>query len=239
MRSSVDEVAEDRLVGRGECLTRSPMLRRIGKRLKSVVYGVTPSSRLIQRGPSSRRRVALTFDDGPGELTRAYLDVLDAHEVRATFFVLGRACEREPALLDEYERRGHQVAGHGWDHVRFPRLSWRALDAQLDRTDAAIGHRSAARPWVRPPHGDVDPRVFFQLLAKGWVIALWSLDPRDYEVHDPLAIAERCSPSRVAPGEVILLHEGRPGTLEALPRVITALRDAGYAMGTMAEMLAP
>jgi peptidoglycan/xylan/chitin deacetylase (PgdA/CDA1 family) len=183
--------------------------------------------------------VALTFDDGPGDLTRAYLDVLDAYDVRATFFLIGRACEREPELLDEYEKRGHQIACHGYDHARFPRLSWRALRAQLVRTDAAIGHQPTERPWVRPPHGDVDPRVFFQLLLERRVIALWSLDPRDYEVQDPLTLAARCSPSRVTPGEIILLHEHKPWTLAALPRIITALRDADYSIRTMAEMLGP
>ena len=209
----------------------------LGKRVRSAVYDVTPRSRLIRCGPSSSRQVALTFDDGPGELTRAYLDVLDAHDVRATFFLVGRACEREPALVAEYEARGHQIAAHGYDHTRFPSLSPRALRAQLERTDAVLGRRPTARPWVRPPHGDVDPRVFFQLLAEGRVIALWSLDPRDYESDSPAALADRCAPTRVVPGEIILLHEHRPSTLEALPRIITSLRAAGYSLRTMAEMV--
>jgi peptidoglycan/xylan/chitin deacetylase (PgdA/CDA1 family) len=205
--------------------------------MKEVVYGALPRSRMVRRGPAETRRVAITFDDGPDHLTERYLDLLDELQVPATFFVLGKHCERHPALAREYVRRGHQIASHGWDHQRFPALTWNALRDQLERTDAVLGPQPTSRPWVRPPYGKVDARVLGQLLAHGAMIALWSLDSHDYEVRDPDELVARCAPDKVAPGEVILLHEGQEWTLDALPRIVEGLRGAGYSMVTMADLL--
>jgi peptidoglycan/xylan/chitin deacetylase (PgdA/CDA1 family) len=204
--------------------------------VKNAVYRAVPRSRLVQRGPAMKRQVALTFDDGPDHLTGAYLDLLDELDARATFFVVGTACEKEPELTREYVRRGHQIASHGYDHTRFTRLRWAALDEQLRRTTELLGPTPTARPWVRPPYGDVDARVLAQLLASGSLMAMWSLDSHDYEIKDPEEVAARCSPRHVSAGEVILLHEGQQWTLDALPRIVNGLRDAGYEMVTMAEM---
>lgn len=215
--------------------------RQLKSLVKSAVYRAVPRSRLVQRGPSGRRQVALTFDDGPDHLTGAYLDLLDELDVRATFFVVGTACELEPQLTRDYVRRGHQIASHGYDHTRFTKLPWSALDEQLRRTTALLAPaqgRAMTRPWVRPPYGDVDARVLAQLLASGSLIAMWSLDSHDYELRDPEALAARCSPRHVSSGEVILLHEGQQWTLDALPRIVGGLRGAGYEMVTMAEMFA-
>jgi len=200
------------------------------------VYRALPRTRLVTRGPSKRRQVALTFDDGPDELTPRYLDVLDELHARATFFLVGTACEKHPDLVAEYVKRGHQIASHGYDHTRFSKLSWRALAAQLERSNRILGPRATKRPWVRPPYGDVDARVLGQLLVSGTFVAMWSLDSHDYEVHDPDALVRRCSPSHVSPGEVILLHEGQTWTIDALPKMVSALRGAGYELVTMAEM---
>jgi peptidoglycan/xylan/chitin deacetylase (PgdA/CDA1 family) len=207
------------------------------RQLKSLVLSAVPRSRLAVRGPRGARRVALTFDDGPDDMTRAYLDVLDRYGARATFFVVGEACEARPELVREYVVRGHQVAGHGWDHTRFTKLDPGALRAQLARTNAVLGPQPTARPWVRPPYGALDARVLAQLLASGAFVAMWSLDSFDYTIKDPEALVSRCAPSRIDPGEVVLLHEGQAWTLDALPRILERLRDARWEMVTMAELL--
>ncbi|AKU98441.1 Peptidoglycan N-acetylglucosamine deacetylase [Labilithrix luteola] len=213
-----------------------PLRRQLRAVVKDAVYRAIPRSRLVQRGRTDRRQIALTFDDGPDELTNAYLDRLDELDVRATFFLVGKSCERRPELAREYVRRGHQVASHGYDHSHFTRLPWRELREQLRRTEAVLGLRSTARRWIRPPYGNVDARVLAQLLAGGNVLAMWSLDSHDYEIRDAAEVATRCAARQVSAGEVILLHEGQTWTLEALPRIVGDLRDAGYELVTMAKM---
>ena len=79
------------------------MLEPLRQGLKLAVYRVFPRSRLFKRGPSSPRRIALSFDDGPDDMTMEYLALLDELDVRATFFLVGRACESHPTLVAEYQ----------------------------------------------------------------------------------------------------------------------------------------
>jgi peptidoglycan-N-acetylglucosamine deacetylase len=192
----------------------------------------------LRRGPTTSRRVALTFDDGPDEHTERYLDLLDDLGVPATFFLCGERIDANPELGREYVRRGHQTAGHGYDHTRFTALDRRALLDQCMRTDRALGGRLTGRPWVRPPHGALDARSCATLLAAGYTIAMWSLDARDYDDRDPASIAARCAPDRVRAGDVLLFHEGQQWTLDAIPRIVGALHAAGYECVTMHDLFA-
>ena len=151
---------------------------------------------------------------------------------------IGNAATSLPDAVRDYVRRGHQVAGHGYDHKRFTTLGRRALLDQCARTDQALGGQATGRPWVRPPHGSLDARSLFTLLTAGYTVAMWTLDACDYSDHDPASLAARCSPAHVSPGEVLLLHEGQEWTLDALPRIVAALHDAGYECVTMHDLFA-
>jgi len=204
--------------------------------VKNAVFDRVPG--LLRRGPTHARRVALTFDDGPDGLTERYLDTLDAMGVAATFFVLGERAVAQPDRIREYRRRGHQVAGHGYDHSRFTLLSRPQLLEQCARTEQAIGGQLTGRPWVRPPHGSIDAPSLVALRAAGYVVAMWSVDSCDYTERDPARLEARCAPSEVAPGDVLLFHEGQDWTLAALPRIVTALHDDGYELVTMHDLFA-
>jgi peptidoglycan/xylan/chitin deacetylase (PgdA/CDA1 family) len=204
--------------------------------IKNAVFDRVPG--LLRRGPSTSRRIALTFDDGPDAMTPRYLELLDDLGVPATFFVIGELATARPDLVREYLRRGHQVGGHGYDHTRFPKLSRRALVDQCRRTDEAIGGQLSGRSWVRPPHGTLDARSVICLRAAGYVVALWSIDSCDYSERDPAGLAARCAPSVVSGGDVLLFHEGQEWTLEALPRIVAALHASGLECVTMHDLFA-
>jgi peptidoglycan/xylan/chitin deacetylase (PgdA/CDA1 family) len=212
------------------------VLTSVRSAVKNAVLGRVPG--LLRRGPTTVRRVALTFDDGPDGLTPSYLETLDQLGVAATFFVCGVRAERHPDLVREYLRRGHQVASHGYDHTRFTRLTRAQLLEQCTRTDLAIGGQSSGRPWVRPPHGSVGARSLVALRAAGYVVAMWSVDSCDHIERDPRRLAEQCSPNAVGPGDVILFHEGQEWTLAALPAIVTELQRAGYECVTMHDLFA-
>lgn len=204
--------------------------------VKNAVFDRIPG--LLRRGPLASKRFALTFDDGPNALTPQYLELLDDLGVPATFFLNGENAARHPDLVREYLRRGHQVANHGFDHTRFTKLSRKELLDQIDRTEAAIGGQITGRPWVRPPHGDVDAASLITLRSRGYLVALWSVDSGDHSDPDPTRIAERCSPSVVTGGDVLLLHEGQSWTLEALPRIVSGLLASGLEAVTMHDLFA-
>ena len=193
---------------------------------------------LLRKGPATSRRIALTFDDGPDELTPTYLEMLDELGVPATFFLLGESAERHPEMVRDYLRRGHQLASHGYDHRRFTELSRADLLDQCARTETAIGGQSRGRPWVRPPHGSIDATSIVSLLAARYTVALWSVDSHDYRDRDVASLAATCAPDKVGSGDVLLFHEGQHWTLNALPRIVSALHGAGYELVTMHDLVA-
>lgn len=193
--------------------------------------------RIVWRGPTDVRRVALTFDDGPHAMTERYLECLADQGAPATFFVMGYYVEQRPGIVAEYLRGGHQVAGHGYYHKRFTRLRPDELSGQLARTERSLGPVPHRR-WVRPPHGALGPLDAATMLASGYTVAMWSLDSKDHDRSPPETLIERCAPARVRPGDVILFHEGEESTLAALPRIIAALRRDGFELVTMADLLA-
>jgi peptidoglycan/xylan/chitin deacetylase (PgdA/CDA1 family) len=203
-------------------------------RVKQLVFDRVPG--LLRRGPVGSKRVAITFDDGPDEMTPHYLDALDRLGVPATFFLVGTNAEAHPLLVREYVRRGHQVASHGYDHTRFTELGTRALLEQCRRTEGALGGQLTGQPWVRPPHGELDARSIVTLRAAGYTVSLWSVDSCDYDDSDPKSIAARCAPA--SSGDVLLFHEGQQHTLDALPLVVEQLRAAGCECVTMYDLFA-
>jgi peptidoglycan/xylan/chitin deacetylase (PgdA/CDA1 family) len=189
---------------------------------------------LTLRGPATRRAVALTFDDGPDAMTREYLDCLDAHDAKATFFVVGKFCRERAADLAELVRRGHEVAGHGHSHLAFPNLSNQEIERELTETMRLLPRSS---PLVRPPFGTVSPRAVYVTHRFGYTTVLWSLDSDDCRTEDPREVIARVSPARVRPGEIVLLHEGQRWTLSALPEILRALKEAGYSLVTVSDLL--
>ena len=212
------------------------MVTSVRTLVKNAVFDRIPG--VLRRGPTTSKRVALTFDDGPDSLTHRYLELLDDLGVAATFFECGNRAEQQPALVRDYIRRGHQVAGHGYDHTRFTKLKRRQLLDQLARTDQAMGGQASGHPWVRPPHGSIDAASLFAMRAAGYIVAMWSVDSCDYVDKDPASLAERCSPDVINAGDVILLHEGQEWTLEALPRIVTGLQARGLECVTMHDLFA-
>ena len=193
---------------------------------------------LVVRGDARRSQVALTIDDGPDASTLEYLDLLDRHGVRATFFVVGACCRARPALVLEIVRRGHELANHTFTHGRLPGMSRIDLARDLEQTEELLPSLAPGRPLVRPPHGDVTLRSLGLCALAGYRTVLWSLDSGDSRTHDVNALVARVVPGASA-GEIILLHEGQPWTLAALPRIIDGLRVRGLEPVTVGELLAP
>lgn len=152
--------------------------------------------------------IALTFDDGPDPaVTPRLLEVLAAHDARATFFMCGRAAVRHPEVVRAVVAAGHSVGAHGWDHRPVRSLPPRQWDRQIVRPLEALGALTG-RPvrWFRPPWGAVDRSTVAALGRRGVTTMLWSADGLDWQLDDPAHIAARAL-RHLDPGGVVLLHD--------------------------------
>jgi peptidoglycan/xylan/chitin deacetylase (PgdA/CDA1 family) len=219
--------------------TPTPLARIKSRVVRDVVARVVPASVLVTRARPRHGecRIALTFDDGPDAMTPRYLDALDRLGVRATFFLIGENAAKAPDAVLEYVRRGHEVAAHGWSHEPFPPMGAALLVDELARTTDLLPPGAFARPLVRPPLGRVTAATLLRIAAAGYTTVLWSLDSDDCRTRDPRAVEAAVSPERLAPGEIILMHELEPWTLEALPRIVRGIRGAGFDFATVGELL--
>ncbi|MBC7324454.1 MAG: polysaccharide deacetylase family protein, partial [Moorella sp. (in: Bacteria)] len=196
-------------------------------------------SQPLRQVPGAGRRVALTFDDGPFPgWTERYLTALAASKTKATFFVVGRQSETYPELVKAVLAAGHEVASHSWRHANLGQASRTEAEADLDRA-AKILEAISGRPvkYFRPPYGAIGPGLLAAAAALGTRTVTWSIDPRDWSNPGPGAIVRHVL-AHVREGSIILLHEGHPGTLAALPLLIKELRDKGYEPVTLSELIA-
>ena len=98
-------------------------------------------------GDTSRREIALTFDDDPHPRnTPQVLDMLANHNVDATFFLVGRYAERHPYLVKQNYDAGHQLALHCYRHIPFPMENTSTLKGQLIQSQTAIANACGIPP---------------------------------------------------------------------------------------------
>lgn len=206
--------------------------------MREMAGRALPRSILFAHGPRNpaRKRIALTFDDGPDAMTPRYLDALAQLGVRATFFFVGQHVARDPGLAREVVDRGHLVGGHGWTHARFSTLPGSQLSEDLARMSEILPPESGRR-LIRPPGGQLSPWSLLLLAAKGYSTVLWSVDSDDCRTNDPREIAWRVAPARVQSGDIVLMHESQAWTLLALPTIVGELTSHGWELVTVRELM--
>ncbi|MEM6783322.1 MAG: polysaccharide deacetylase family protein [Bacteroidota bacterium] len=165
----------------------------------------------------------LTFDDGPDPEsggTTALLNLLDAHDIAATFFLIGAHAKRDPGLVRAYVEGGHAIGNHSWTHPNLWETPPEETRRELDDTTALLEDLTGERvTLMRPPYGRFSPSARTWAQETGHQIVMWDVMPGDFL---PSATSEgvRAHLARFArPGSIIVLHEG--GQARSLtPRVI-------------------
>jgi peptidoglycan/xylan/chitin deacetylase (PgdA/CDA1 family) len=192
---------------------------------------------VFSRGAPREKIIALTFDDGPHPRTcTAILDVLRHEGVRATFFPVGFRLQQYPELLDRIIAEGHEVGNHTWDHQRLSILPPEKVRWEIRSVRDLVYRRTGFVPaLVRPPGGTYDTRVLKICRDEGFEVCLWSANAGDWKPMTANEIVAKVL-EQVRPGAVVLMHDERIQTAQALPRIIHALRDQGYRFVTASEL---
>jgi len=183
--------------------------------------------------------IALTFDDGPSAtLTPKLLDLLAAHHIKATFFVIGENVAEHPEIVARAAREGHEIGNHSWSHPNLAKMSDDNVRSQLRRTDDAIRGATGNRPTLlRPPYGSITAREKRWIHDEfGYRIILWDVDPNDWKRPGPAVVRSRIL-KETQPGSIVLSHDIHPGTIEAMPSTFDALKAKGFKFVTVSELI--
>lgn len=206
--------------------------------LLGTVIRQVPSAALPATAPAEletgRSLIALTFDDGPRRsTTEALLDGLAQRGVKATFFVVGEMVCGNEDLVARMAEEGHQIGTHSYDHVYLTGLNAADFARQVDRTEALLSAVTGEGGFaLRPPYGRIDPAVEKRSHS---ALILWSIDPEDWKDKNTDRIVEHIV-SRARDGDVILLHDIYPTSVEAALRVVDALHQKGFLFVTVEEL---
>ncbi len=185
--------------------------------------------RMIKHMPPAGNQALLTIDDGPHpEHTPAILDILDQHQIKALFFLVGERAAQHPQLVSEIMARGHEIGNHTQTHpattfwMLRPVRMWREI-AGCQETLATLCPDHPPR-FFRPPAGHHN--LFTALIAQalGLKMMMWSARGFDGVLTDVPAITRRIA-SRLKAGAIVLIHEGTPVAVE-VAQAVTALLAA-------------
>lgn len=195
----------------------------------SVVRWMFPRS-LWRDRDHKRKRVFLTFDDGPvPEQTPWVLDTLDKYGAKATFFCVGDNVRKHPEIFQDIVSRGHSVGNHTFNHLPLFKVGWAEFSANVDKCQAAEGWRAKL---LRAPHGHMTPWHAWLLTRDRFRrVVFWDVMPKDYD--------KRLTPERVLnnvrrfvrPGSIIVFHDSiKAGDRmrHALAGTLEMLQAQGY-----------
>src|SRR5579864_7123146 len=192
------------------------------------------------------RQLALTYDDGPNDPhTLRLLEVLARHNVKATFFLIGRYVKQRPDMVRELTQAGHVAGNHTFSHPNLIFASAGQTTTQLQDckqalTDA-VGEHSRL---FRPPFGGRRPSTLRVARALGLEPVMWNVTGGDWKGKGADYVERRVR-QQVRGGDVILLHDGghatfgadRSQSVIATDRLIARYKSEGYEFVTVPEMM--
>jgi peptidoglycan-N-acetylglucosamine deacetylase len=180
--------------------------------------GMAPQSQIFGRTLVAGKdpdEFALTYDDGPNDAcTEQLLEILAQHEVRATFFVIGRFARERVPLIRRIRAAGHVVGNHTWTHpvllFQPPARVGEELSATSKALEDALGEEVR---YFRPPHGARRPDVLRTARELGMIPVLWNAMGYDWRPITPEQIIANLETGirrnrRRRRGSNLLLHDG-------------------------------
>ncbi|MGV2068436.1 polysaccharide deacetylase family protein [Agrobacterium sp. 22-226-1] len=180
--------------------------------------------------------IALTYDDGPTEVTSRILDVLKTRNAKATFFPVMGNVRNDPAVMRRMASEGHAIGNHTISHARLTEMSPDAARAEIEDANELLTEVTGQKPTVfRPPYAALNDHVRDILRSNGMAIIMWSIYP------ERLAFSATTLRDRVVEdardGDIVFLHDTSPRAVEATQGIVDELSAKGFEFVTVPELI--
>ncbi|MFO7938949.1 MAG: polysaccharide deacetylase family protein [Bacteroidales bacterium] len=193
--------------------------------------------KVVCKGKTHQRHIALTFDDGPSKYTGKILAILEKHKVQATFFVIGKHAAQAPEWVKQIQNQGHTLGNHTYSHSYFFDFwSSRKMAADMAKANNMITKITGTTPqFFRPPYGVTNPPLALAVKKSNLTPIGWSLRSLD-TIKTARKLQEKLL-SKVGPGKIILLHDTMPTTANILDEFLTEMKKQNYKVVPLSELL--
>ena len=179
--------------------------------------------------------IAITFDDGPGEYTDKLLNALEKNHSKATFFVLGNRANAYKKQLKREAQLGMEIGSHTYSHQNLKTLSKKKIKSEIFKTRDAVKKVTGSAPTLlRPPYGNYNSTVSKNA---GVPMIYWSVDTEDWK-HRNANYISKYIVSHAGDGEIVLLHDIHPTSVDGFIKALPKLRKKGYELVTVSELYA-
>ncbi len=184
------------------------------------------------------KKIAVTFDSAWNDTDiDSIISVLQEKNCPSTFFVTGKWAESYPEALKKLSSAGHEIASHSYNHSLYSTLSKDEIIADMDKCDNAIKNiLSVAPTLVRAPSGDYTNDSIMAAKETGRIPIQWDVDSLDWKGLSEADMKKRIT-EKIAPGSIILFHNGTEQTAAALPGILDMLKQDGYEFVKVSDLI--
>lgn len=198
---------------------------------KIPVYGVDV--------PQDDKVIALTFDAAWGaDKTQGIIDIMQRYGAKGTFFLVGFWIDKYEEETKAIAKAGFDIGNHSRNHLNMPKLSEDEMRAEIEYVNDRVKMLTGITPkYFRAPFGDYSDRLMTVVEGEGMVGVQWSIDSLDWKGLDGKQIYERVVP-KAKSGDIVLFHNNSDHILDALPNILSALKDKGFKFVVLSELVA-
>jgi peptidoglycan/xylan/chitin deacetylase (PgdA/CDA1 family) len=187
-----------------------------------------------------KKCVALTFDDGGSShgSFEKILDTLARHDVKATFFLIGRWMDGNRSMVKRVFDEGHRLGNHTWNHSIATRIPAGQLVSELEQADSLVRliTGTPSKPHFRYPGGGHNAATDKVVRDAGYYYWQWTADPRDAMGNHDFASIRHLALTGLRDGSVILFHTGNAATAQSLDGIISTIKSQGYEIVTLDQL---
>ena len=189
---------------------------------------------------TDEKKVALSFDAAWGnEDTQQILDILKEHDVHVTFFMTGEWVAKYPEDVKHICEAGHDLGNHSENHKNMSQLADADCQTELIKVHNKVKELTGVEMHLfRPPYGDYDNEVITNAKACGYYTIQWDVDSLDWKDYGVDSIIKTVTEHKhLQNGSIILMHNGAKYTAQALPQIITKLKEQGYQFVRISDLI--